>query len=261
MISRFELFFLKRLLRHSCPDPIPYSDEKGKRFCCYVVELKSSTDESLLLVNEISDKGFIGKYYNAQDLKLYPACVPIGCTDDVSKEIVRYIGTWKFPYQSVFKCVLHDWTYYNRIPIIRDAVDQFFFNRRDLALKEKTKALKVLVKRYREEPSARFNEVKLVEFLHGRRWAKHPDRVGLQAHARLLLDSLRDSGELQVVEDDLNLYNSYELTGKALTTLETYEQEAIRHEQIISQSRDMKWLTVALIIVGLIQALVAFIDK
>lgn len=50
----------------------------------------------------------------------------------------------------------------------------------------------------------------------------------------------------------------YELTGKALTTLETYEREAIRHEQMISQSRHMKWLTFALIVVGILQAVVSY---
>lgn len=169
MINWFEKFLFKRLLRHSCPDRIPRSGEKGKRVRCYVVYLKSNSSRNpyLLLVKEMSDKGFIGTQFNRKDSKSYPACVPFGFTDDVSIEIERYIGLWMVTYPSVFKCVLYDWTYYNRIPIIRDTVDQFFFNRRDLALDEKTKILKLLFKVYSEEPGTRFNEINLVEFLHG----------------------------------------------------------------------------------------------
>jgi hypothetical protein len=259
MINWFEKILLKRFLRHSCHDvPVCGSERKGIK--CYRVHLKNRADEYLLYVQEMSSKGFSGTYRNGQDYEnAYSACVPFSCMSDVSVEIQRLVDHWEFTYQSIFKCALYDLTFFNRIPVIIDAIGQFFFNRRDLALKERTKVLKLLVERYFENPDATFGGFNLVEMLHGRRWNYHPNRCGLHANARLMLESLHESGELELVENKhTHIIAAYKLTGKALTTLETYEREAIRHEQIISQSRHMKWLTFALFVVGLVQAYLAY---
>lgn len=259
MISQFELFLLKRLIRHSCPDQIPVCGSERKGIKCYRVYLKNGAGKYLLYVEKINSKGISGTYWNDQNSKSFPASVPFSCMSDVSIEIQRLIDHWEFIYQSILKCALYDWTYFNRIKIIIDTIGQFFFNRRDFALKERTKVLKLLVEKYLENPNATFGEVDLVEILHGRRWVYHPNSWGLQGKAGLLLESFRESGELEFIENSPpSVFARYKLTGKALTTLETYERGAIRHEQIISQSRHMKWLTFALIVVGIIQAAVAY---
>lgn len=122
--------------------------------------------------------------------------------------------------------------------------------------------LNLLVRKYFENPNTTFGAFNLVESLHGRRWIYHQNSYGLRANAGLMLESLHESGELELVENSLpHVLARYKLTGKALATLETYEREAIRHEQMLSQSRHMKWLAFALIIVGIIQALVAYFHK
>jgi hypothetical protein len=262
MINWLEKILLKRFLRHSCHTvPVCGSERKGIK--CYRVHLKNRADEYLLYVQEMSSKGFSGTYRNGQDYEnAYSACVPFSCMSDVSVEIQRLIDHREFTYQGIFKCALYDLTCLNRIPVVIDAIGQFFFNRRDFALKERTKVLKLLVERYFENPDATFGEFNLVEMLHGHRWSYHPNSWGLRANARLILESLHESGELERVENNQpKIIARYKLTGKALTTLETYEREAIRHEQIISQSRDMKWLTFSLVVVGIIQALVAYFHK
>lgn len=138
-MNRFERFALKRLLRHSCHDIPAYSPER-KGIRCYRVYLKNSVDEYLLYVQEVSSKGFFGTHRNAQDHeRTYSACVPFSCMSDISIEITRLIDHFEFTYQSILKCVLCDWTYFNRIKVTADAFEQFFFNWRDLALPERTK--------------------------------------------------------------------------------------------------------------------------
>jgi hypothetical protein len=265
MINWLEKILLRRIINTRCPDGLLGSDIK-----CYVIRLKNGPDEYLLYVQEIHSKGFSGTHWNDQDRQNYPASVPFSLMRNVSVRIERIIGSWKFIYPSVLKCILYDWTYLNRLPIIRDAVDQFFFNqKRDVAIKESTKMLKALIVKYREEPNVVFYEYKFMEIIHGQRWKRHPDCDDLDQlithgriiphNTRIILDSLEESGEIQKVRK--GNFDAYELTGKALITLETYEREAIRHEQMLSKSRHMKWLTFALIIVGIIQALVAFFHK
>ncbi len=250
MINRLEKFLIKRLIYHSCPNSIPRSGEEGKRVNCYVIYLKKDA-EYLLCVNEINRKGFTGTHWNEEDRQSYPASVPFNLMGDVSIEIQRYIGLWDFKYPNIFKYVLDDWTYRNRLPIIRDAVDQFFYNQKTLALKERTDVLKILVERYIKNPDIAFDKFKLVEIIHGQRWNMHPDRDKQLDHARIILDSLKESGEIRDVQKG-KLF-TYELTGKALITLETYEREENRH----NQTRN---LTIALVIVGIIQAIAGLIQ-
>lgn len=251
MINWLEKFLLRQIIRRSCPNIFPRSGEKGKRVKCYCVYLKNKTDEYVLNVEEIDNKGFFGTHWHDQDAKSYPASVPFNLMGDVSIEIKRYIGLWDFIYPSVLKCVLNDWTYCNRIPIIRDAVNQFLFNQRNLALKERTDVLRILVERYIKDPDVSFDKFKLVEIIHGQRWNKHPDRDKQLAHARIILDSLEESGEIRHVPKG-KLF-TYELTGKALITLEIYEREETRHNQT-------KNLTIALVIVGIIQAIAGLVQ-
>ncbi|MGR0482764.1 MAG: hypothetical protein ACTFAL_15555 [Candidatus Electronema sp. V4] len=260
MINWFERCLLRRIIRHSCPDNyiIGSSGERGKPISCYEVRLKNSEDEYVLYIREISGKGFSGTHWNNQYSESYPASVPFSCMDNVSVEIQIFIGLQRFIYQSVLECVIHDWTYCNRVPSIIDAINQFFYNQKTLALKERTDVLKILVERYIKEPDDAFGEFKLVEILHGQRWIKHQDSAKQLAHARIILDSLYESGELQFVRDNnsqfpTNLYNLYKLTGKALITLETYEREENRH----NQTRN---LTIALVIVGIIQAIAGLVQ-
>lgn len=256
MIGKFSRLLIKRILGRSCSDVVPRSGEKGKRVNCYSVYLKAGPENWLLLVEGMSEKGFFGKYWNG-DRFYEPASIPFNRLENVTVEIERYIGLWTYTYTSAISCVIRDWTYINRIPIIRDSIDQFFFNRRDLVLTERTRILKALVKKHLEEPTFPITELSLPKIMHGSRWILHPDREKQQTHARLMLESLEGSGELKKDKSS----SIYKLTGKAITSLETYERESNRHEQIISQSRHMKWLTFALIIVGIAQAFVAYYRK
>ncbi len=257
MISRFERFVLKRLLLQPCPDRITRGSEEEKRVKCYTIRLISELNEYLLYIEEINDKGFAGTHWNDHERQAYPASVPFDLTGDASVKIERVIGSWRFPYPSILKCVLYDWTYLNRLPIVRDTVKQFFFNRRDLALKKRTNVLRILVEKYYEDPDIIFFEYRLMEILHGSRWGKHPEfyetliqnRRLIPNHTRIILDSLEESGEVQRVK--AGNFFAYKLTGKALTSLETYEREARYHNQI-------KNLTCALVVVGIIQAAVAY---
>lgn len=251
MINCLEKFLLKQIIRHSCPDKYSLT---SKRIQCYEIYLKISKNEYLLYVKEVNSKGFSGIHLNNQDGQRDNACVPFSCMSDITIEIKTFIGLWEFTYTSAFQCVLNDWTYLNRLPVIREEMAQFFFNRRDLALKEKINVLKVLVEEYIEDPTVSFSEENLLNIIHSPRWSRHPDSAKQLAYARIILNSLKESGEIQEDEDTLSAGYLYKLTGKALTTLETYNREKKRHNQIRN-------LTFALVVVGLIQAAVAYFHK
>lgn len=254
MIGLFSRLVVKALLRQSCPNIIPRSGEKGKRVSCYEIHLKTGDDDWLLLVKGIDKTGFSGLRWNGNRFD-EPDSIPFSETRNVSIEIERYIGLFSFTYSSVVQCVLRDRTYFNRIPIMWEWLCQFFFSQRDLGLTERIETLQALVQASVDDPQyGGVSEVTLPSLLHGDRWILHPDSTRQQNYARLLLASLEESGELK--KDSMGFYLT---TGKALTTLSLYETEKQRHEQMLSQSRHMKWLTLALILVGVVNAIATYV--
>jgi hypothetical protein len=124
-------------------------------------------------------------------------------------------------------------------------IDQFFFNRRRIALPELTSVLRILVEKHLDDPSLKITEFNLPRLVYGPKCALHPDKNKLQKQACFKLKSLLFSGEIELKN------NNYELSAKALATLEKYECESRRHTQII-------YLTAALVVVGFIQVGVAW---
>jgi hypothetical protein len=253
MIGPFEQFVVKTLLRRPCPDAIPRSGEEGRRVSCYSIYLKTGDGNWLLLIKGIDETGFSGSRWDGTSFKNQDL-IPFSAARDASIEIKRYIGFFSFTYLSAFECVLKDWTYFNRLPILWEALSQFFFSRRDLGLTERIETLQALVQASINDPKFGVTEVTLPALLHGHRWILHPDKKRQQNYARLLLASFEESGELK--KDNNGIYRT---TGKALTSLSLYEVERQRHEQMLSQSRHMKWLTFVLIIVGAVSAFVTYV--
>ena len=253
MIGRVERFVVRRLLRRTCPDVVPRSGEKGRRVKCYTIYLKTGPEDWLLLVDGINETGFVGRKWTGNQFDK-PDVVSFSQTNGVSIEIERIIGLFSFTYSSAVQCALYDWSRVNRLPIISEALTQFFFSRRDLGLTHRIETLRLLVQASAEDEQFGVDEISLPSLLHGPRWILHPDKTRQQNYARLLLASFANSGEVTKTENGI-----YRITGKALTTLSTYETETRRHDQMLAQSRHMKWLTFALIVVGLIGALATYL--
>lgn len=205
-----------------------------------------------MLVKDIEKNGFTGLKWSDDHFDK-PDFIPFSETKDVSIEIERYIGLRGYIYSSVYQCLLYDWTYINRLPFLWDELVQFFFSRRDLGLTDRIETLGCLVQKSIDEPDYAITEVNLPKLLHGPRYFLHPDRKRQQNYAKFILASFKSTGELEEKN------GVYKITGKALETLSSYETERKRHDQILAQSRHMKWLTFALILVGALNALVACI--
>ncbi len=86
--------------------------------------------------------------------------------------------------------------------------------------------------------------------MHSNKWVYHPDKTLQIKYNELLLKSLADSGDLKIDRSDFG----FKLSPKALPTIADYENDMKKHQESMSQAKAMKWLTFALILVGLIQA-------
>ena len=88
----------------------------------------------------------------------------------------------------------------------------------------------------------------LMTELYSLKWIYHPDRNDQRRKLELYLGSLVIGGEIVKNNSD------YEIAGKAITTIEKYEEEERRHaEQVRMQSRTL-WLTLIIALLALVQA-------
>ena len=84
--------------------------------------------------------------------------------------------------------------------------------------------------------------------LYSIKWVLHPERESQHARLRFYLDSLVSTGELTSLNGD------YELTGKALQTIETYEEQERKHTESVKAQRANAWLTAAIVFLTAAQA-------
>ncbi len=85
------------------------------------------------------------------------------------------------------------------------------------------------------------------------------NRTDYEPHTalRFVLNALQESGEL-TLEGTSQYINKIQVEPKALNTISAYELSTRLHNEALSQSRAVKWLTVILAIIGIVQAIAAW---
>ncbi|TAY05481.1 hypothetical protein ELH91_31965 [Rhizobium leguminosarum] len=81
------------------------------------------------------------------------------------------------------------------------------------------------------------------------RWVHRPDKDELITYYTLLLDSLKVSEDLTSTQ-----HHGYKLEPKALNTITAFDLEEQRHNDNKSMQTGIFWLTIVLVVVGIIQA-------
>jgi len=97
------------------------------------------------------------------------------------------------------------------------------------------------------------SSISLMSLLYSNRWVFHPEKDELIRYCSFLLSSLAASGDL------IERQGTFTLAGKALATISEYEEDYRRHRDQIVLQRILAFLTVALVIVGAVQAYVTWI--
>jgi len=116
-----------------------------------------------------------------------------------------------------------------------------------LAREDRMRVLRIVVDRKinHDKPTT---FVDALSAIHGLRWLYHPQKESQQRHVKLTLDSLQETGDLQ------KQGTAYEPSPKALSTLHIYETEQKRFGTQNFHSLTIAFLTLALVIVGVVQA-------
>lgn len=248
-------YLLSPLLKKQCPSTIPRSGEEGERVNCYSISVVID-GKPTLLVRKITDEYFQGLWWNG-DKYDDECCLHFKHVQITQIKIRHYNGLYTTIYSGLIDYLLTGATGYERTKVFYNRtwtqVSQFFFNRRKLVTLERLQILRLLISRHIESDGKEFSSMDLMSDIYTIKWILHPEREKQEKKIELYLESLAETGELKKVET----YN-YVVTGKSIVTLSQYEENERRHRENKRIQFMMALLTIALILVGLVQAYVSY---
>lgn len=235
---------LQGLLKKCCPERFTMSGEKGKKLDCFVVYC--SVAEQDIILKESKDSKFIGL---ALDPKLKRHTLPIELNfKEVKDSIVVIQHYWHgntISFDSINDYRFHKITklIYLKTQLINlwDNTKLFFYRRRLLVAPERMALLKTILDMSMKNHMGQVPKGEIERKLLGERWASHPKGLEEYKKLRLLYDSLVESNDIIGGND------SYQPTGRALSTLQNYELEDMRYK---SQVRLQWWLVLATIVLA-----------
>ena len=243
-------WLLPRLIARACESRIPRSGKKGEEVNCYVIALDQG-DSPYFVATAIDGDVLTGLKY---DGKSYAdkATISISDLEDGTLRITHYYGLSEVMYDSIYDVA---WQYltkliYLKIHIYRyiDSTFQYFFNKRKLVTKKRMELLRLMMDDQLDRTHDGIDSLDLMSKIYSMRLFLHPSWEVQHKKLELYLDSLVSSGELRKVNSE------YVVTGKAISTIEKYEEDERRHTEAVKLQRKMLWLTIIAVIFAIVQS-------
>ena len=247
-----QILILRKLLSKPAPDRIPRSGEDAESVDCNVVYFRGKDKTWTLLCEAVNAKGVTGLYWqNNEDLGR--VSIPFSLMNEVDLDITHFYGRYDLRYSSIAHFFWEGMIPVDKAKVLFGEGQQFLFNKKELIRSERMEVLKILLEKELDHRDYEVSTVQLSTLLYTEKWVFHPDKNRQLRYNDLLLKSLCDSGDL------VRSQYGFKLSAKCLVTLSQFEEDQKRHRENISQARSIKWLTLGLIFVGLVQAMVAYI--
>lgn len=243
-------WLLKRLLLKACESRIPRSGKKGEAVNCYVVALDRD-DSPYFIATAITEDSLDGVKWDGNRYSVEDS-IPFSEFENGKMNITHYYGLSEVIYENIYDAV---WNYitklvYLKIGIYRyiDSTHQYFFNKRKLVTKKRMDLLRFMLGDQIERTHNGISSLDIMKKIYSLRLFLHPSWQKQHTILKMYLDSLVDSGEIEEIN------NEYVVTGKAISTIEKYEEEERRHTEAVKLQRKMFWLTIVAVIFAVVQS-------
>lgn len=241
---------LPRLIAKACESRIPRSGKKGEEVNCYVTALDRG-DSPYFVATAIDGDVLTGLKYDGNSYA-EKATISISDLEDGTLRITHYYGLFEITYHSIYDVAFHYITrlIYLKIRVYRyiDKTFQYFFNKRKIVSKRRMDLLRFMMDDQLDRTHKGIRSFDLLEKLFSTRLFLHPSFDVQHKKLKLYLDSLVSSGEIEKIS------NEYVVTGRALSTLEKWEEEERRHTEAVKLQRKMFWLAIIALIFAVVQS-------
>ena len=251
MIRKFLYrWLLPRLIENSCESLIPRLGKKGEKVNCYVVAIDHD-DSPYFIATAIDGDVLTGLKWNGNSYA-DSATISISEINSLSLNITHYYGLSDISYDSIYDVA---WNYVTRLIYIKiqihryiETTFQYFFNKKKLVTKKRMELLRFMMDEQLNRTHDGIGSLNLMTKIYSTRLFLHPSRDMQLKKSELYLDSLVSSGDLKKMSD------KYIVTGKAISTIEKYEEEERRHTEAVKLQRKMFWLTLIAVLFAIVQS-------
>lgn len=266
MLKRIILhWILPKLLIKKSPQIIPRSGEEGKKADCYTIYLRDKSEKLSYLVEKIDKEKNELSVLRLDKSNTFSVkeTLSLSSISTDNMEVTHYYGLFNLNYNNVYDLAFNFVTKYDlakvKVRIFWDFISQSRFNKRELATKNSLELLNFMVVSQMNENISRSHSwgrpsiegidiFSLMTKLYSLRWVSHPYSSQQMRKLELYLESLTESGDLR--KDN----SKYFVTGRALKTLEKYEENERRHKDALGIQKRIFWLTLILAIAAVIEA-------
>ncbi len=226
------------------------SGKEGEAVNCYIVALEN--DESPFFVaTAIEGDVMTGMKWNGSSYS-DSGTVSISEVDNWNLNITHFYGLSEVIYANIYAAA---WHYYTKLAYLKihlyryiDSTFQYFFNKKKLVTKKKMDLLIIMMDDQLDRTHDGVTALDLMRKIYSMRLFLHPFWESQHKKIELNLDSLVDSGELKKVG------NEYVVTGRAISTIEKYEEEERRHVEAVKLQKKMFWLTLVGVAFTIVQS-------
>ncbi|PTV70262.1 hypothetical protein [Agrobacterium pusense] len=233
----------------NAPSMIPTSGERATANDFYVVYLLDSEGTARFLVNEISDTELRGKWSLDGRNFTEPKALSTSELSGFTVWIQHYYRAWTFYSIGVLKFLLYRWTNWPWLRVKFDRLLQARYNRQELPRQDRMKVLSYMMSETIKDRTFQTHPTNLLTHFYTVRWVHRPDKEELMTYYTYLLDSLKVSEDVVATE-----HHGYKLMPKALNTITGFDLEEQRHNDNKKIQTGLFWLTIVLMVVGVVQA-------
>lgn len=217
---------------------------------CYTVALDRDGSPYFLARDIHGDviSGFIWNGHSYED----SAEISITDLNNGFFNVTHFYGLTEIIYESIYDATWHYVTRFIYIKIrLRRHIDstyQHFFNKRKLVTKKRMDLLRLMMDDQLDRRHDGVTSIDLISRIYSMRLFLHPSWELQHKKIKIYLESLVSSGELQKINDE------YVVTGKAISTIEQYEEDERRHTEAVKIQRRILYLTIVAVMVAAVQS-------
>ncbi|WP_338606835.1 hypothetical protein V6617_09980 [Pelagibacterium nitratireducens] len=248
VVRNFRTLAVRLALRRPGPESVPLTGEaifqRNYRHCF----LTGPGGKAVFVALEEHKNGFTGRWLPSDNLPSSPCSVSRRELSYFGVEVREFYCEIQCDYQSAGDYLINFW-WRPRLALVKFRIQKWLFGRRKLAHHGRMTVLSHMYQRYVEENEPGLSEVGLMTDFYGPMWVHHPDDDRLLRHYRLLLQSLVSSNDLEVNQ------GIYVLAARGISTLDSSERDNRRHRDMVIMQRIIAALTLALVLVGIFQAI------
>ncbi len=228
---------------------IPTSGDKARSNNFYVIYLLDSEGVARFLVDDLLGDKVQGKW--SLDGKNFSEEKTLGIAElaDFQPWIRHFYRGWIFDTIGLTQFYRNRWSCWPWIRVKFDRYLQSRFNKRELPRQDQINVLRYILSETVKDPAFQTRPTSLLTHFYTVRWVHRPDQEELMTYYTLLLDSMKETQDLEATE-----HHGYKLKPQALNTITSFDLEDQRHGDNKKNQKGIFWLTMVLMVVGILQA-------